>query len=121
MADLDKFAERITRGVARGTSRRSLLAWLGGAATGAAVFPVLPVSRASAQSSIAASAPCGRLDMAAGAVSARQCFRAIRKIPATGPSAIIGVIARSTASCARAAEEVSVRVRPARKCLRLLG
>lgn len=51
MADLDKFAERLTRSVARGTSRRSLLAWLGGAATGAAIFPVLPVSRASAQSS----------------------------------------------------------------------
>lgn len=46
MAGLDKFAEKLTRGLARGSSRRSLLAMLGGAVTGAAAFPVLPVSRA---------------------------------------------------------------------------
>lgn len=48
MADFDRLTEKMARGVARGTSRRSLLAWLGGAMTGAAVLPVLPVSRASA-------------------------------------------------------------------------
>lgn len=48
MASFDKLAEKMTRGVARKTSRRSLLTWLGVAITGAAVFPVLPVSRAMA-------------------------------------------------------------------------
>lgn len=46
MADWDRWTENLARGVARGTSRRSMLAWLGGAITGAAVIPVLPVSRA---------------------------------------------------------------------------
>ena len=50
MTQLDKFAELMTRKVARHTSRRSLLTLLGGAVTGAAVIPVLPVSRAAAQS-----------------------------------------------------------------------
>jgi methylamine dehydrogenase light chain len=53
MAGFDKFTERFARRLARGTSRRSYLAWLGGVMTGAAVLPVLPVSRA------AASAPAG--------------------------------------------------------------
>lgn len=48
MASFDKFAEKMTRGVARNTSRRSLLTWLGATITGAAVIPVLPVSRAMA-------------------------------------------------------------------------
>lgn len=47
MAGFDKFAERFTRQVARGTSRRSLLAWLGAGMTGTAMLPVLPVARAS--------------------------------------------------------------------------
>jgi len=46
MAGFDKFTERMTRGVARGTSRRSLLAWLGAGMTGAAILPTLPVARA---------------------------------------------------------------------------
>ena len=46
MADFDKIAEKMTRGVARMSSRRSLLSWIGASITGAAVFPVLPVSRA---------------------------------------------------------------------------
>ncbi|MGE4410913.1 MAG: methylamine dehydrogenase (amicyanin) light chain [Sphingomonadales bacterium] len=46
MAGFDKFAERLTRNLARGSSRRSLLAWIGGTVTGAAALPVLPVSRA---------------------------------------------------------------------------
>jgi methylamine dehydrogenase light chain len=46
MAGLDKFTELFARRLAQGTSRRSYLAWLGGALTGAAVLPVLPVSRA---------------------------------------------------------------------------
>jgi methylamine dehydrogenase light chain len=50
MAKWDKLTEKLARGVARGTSRRSLLAWLGGAMTGAAALPVLPVSRAYAAS-----------------------------------------------------------------------
>lgn len=50
MSHFDKIAERLTRQVARTTSRRSLLTLIGGALTGAAAFPVLPVSRAQAQS-----------------------------------------------------------------------
>jgi len=50
MSQLDKFAELLTRKVARRTSRRSLLTLIGGAITGAAIIPVLPVSRAAAQS-----------------------------------------------------------------------
>ena len=46
MTMIDKFTEKLTRGVARTTSRRSILTVIGGAITGAAVFPVLPVSRA---------------------------------------------------------------------------
>ena len=49
MSGLDKFSEKATRNVARATSRRSLLTLIGGAITGAAAFPVLPVSRAQAQ------------------------------------------------------------------------
>lgn len=48
MPGLDKFTELFARRLAQGTSRRSYLAWLGGALTGAAVLPVLPVSRAAA-------------------------------------------------------------------------
>lgn len=50
MADWDKLTEKLARGVARSSSRRSMLAWLGGAVTGAALIPVLPVSRAYASS-----------------------------------------------------------------------
>lgn len=46
MGPLDKLTEKFTRGVARSTSRRSLLTMIGGAISGAAVIPVLPVSRA---------------------------------------------------------------------------
>lgn len=46
MAGFDRFTELFARRLAQGTSRRSYLAWLGGALTGAAVLPVLPVSRA---------------------------------------------------------------------------
>lgn len=49
MSQLDKLAELLTRKVARRTSRRSLLTLIGGAITGAAIIPVLPVSRAAAQ------------------------------------------------------------------------
>lgn len=50
MSAFDKWTERLTRRVARGTSRRSTLAWLGATITGAAVFPVLPVARAASGS-----------------------------------------------------------------------
>jgi len=43
---IDKITEALTRRVAKTTSRRSLLTLIGGAITGAAAFPVLPVSRA---------------------------------------------------------------------------
>lgn len=46
MAGIDRFAEALTRTIARGTSRRSLLAKLGLGMTGAAAIPVLPVARA---------------------------------------------------------------------------
>ena len=50
MAGFDKWTERLSRGVARRTSRRSTLAWLGAAITGAATIPVLPVARAASGS-----------------------------------------------------------------------
>lgn len=50
MARFDKFAESLTRSVARRTSRRGMVTWLGKAITGAALIPVLPVSRAMAAS-----------------------------------------------------------------------
>ena len=46
MAGFDRLTEKFARGLARGTSRRSSLAWLGALATGAAVIPALPVARA---------------------------------------------------------------------------
>lgn len=46
MAELDKLTERLFRGLARRTSRRNLFTLLGGALTGAAGFPLLPVARA---------------------------------------------------------------------------
>lgn len=46
MAGFDTFAESLARRLARGTSRRSSLAWLGMLATGAAAIPALPVARA---------------------------------------------------------------------------
>ena len=49
MSNFDRFSEMATRQVARSTSRRSLLTLIGGVLTGAAIIPVLPVSRASAQ------------------------------------------------------------------------
>lgn len=45
---LDRFVERATRGLAQRTSRRSLLARVGGALVGAGTLPLLPVARASA-------------------------------------------------------------------------
>jgi hypothetical protein len=46
MAGFDKLTERFTRSIARGTSRRSLLARLGAGIAGAAAIPALPVARA---------------------------------------------------------------------------
>ena len=43
---LDKVAEKISRGIARKTSRRGLFGWLGASAVGAASLPLLPVARA---------------------------------------------------------------------------
>jgi methylamine dehydrogenase light chain len=45
----DRFAERMTRGLARATSRRSLLTRIGAVLVASPVFPLLPVSRANAQ------------------------------------------------------------------------
>lgn len=50
MPAIDKLTEKLARRLARGTSRRSSLAWLGIVATGTGLLPVLPVSRAAAQS-----------------------------------------------------------------------
>ena len=49
MSWLDGWIEGSARGVARRVSRRSFLARLGSALVGGAAFPLLPVSRASAQ------------------------------------------------------------------------
>lgn len=46
MARLDSWTERLARRMARGTSRRGTIAWLGGMLTGAAILPTLPVARA---------------------------------------------------------------------------
>lgn len=46
MPGFDKLTERFARGLAKGTSRRSSLAWLGGLITGTAALPLLPVARA---------------------------------------------------------------------------
>ncbi|TYC90484.1 methylamine dehydrogenase light chain [Novosphingobium sp. BW1] len=43
---IDSASEKLSRGLAKGTSRRSLLAKVGGAASFAPFFPVLPVARA---------------------------------------------------------------------------
>ncbi|MDA5195052.1 methylamine dehydrogenase (amicyanin) light chain [Alphaproteobacteria bacterium LMG 31809] len=48
MAELDKWTERMFRGLARRTSRRNMFTLIGGAVTGAAAIPLLPVARASA-------------------------------------------------------------------------
>jgi methylamine dehydrogenase light chain len=47
---IDRLAERGTRGLARHTSRRSLLARLGAVLVGGAAFPLLPVARAAEES-----------------------------------------------------------------------
>jgi methylamine dehydrogenase light chain len=48
MASFDGIGERIARRLARGSSRRSLLAKLGAAVVAAPFFPLLPVARAAA-------------------------------------------------------------------------
>lgn len=48
MSSFDKVNERLTRRLARNTSRRGLLARLGAFALAAPVFPLLPVARAAA-------------------------------------------------------------------------
>lgn len=62
MSGLDQVFERLTRRLARATSRRSALAVLGAAVTGAGAFPVLPVARASGT----APAPGSRPPMLSG-------------------------------------------------------
>lgn len=44
----DRFFESLARGIARHSSRRSFLAWLGTTVVGGAILPTLPVARASA-------------------------------------------------------------------------
>ncbi|HTW35313.1 MAG TPA: methylamine dehydrogenase light chain [Rhizomicrobium sp.] len=48
MSSFDRINEQLTRRLARGTSRRSLLARLSALALAAPVFPLLPVARAAA-------------------------------------------------------------------------
>lgn len=50
MSRFDDWSEQAARGVAHRASRRSILTWLGRAAVGAAVLPVLPFERAAAHS-----------------------------------------------------------------------
>ena len=63
MQGIDQLAERLSRNIARGTSRRSTLAWLGALATGAGIIPVLPVSRAAAAPHVPAA---GRPEVSSG-------------------------------------------------------
>lgn len=46
---IDKMAETISRGMARKTSRRGYLGWLGAGLVGASVWPLLPVTRVEAK------------------------------------------------------------------------
>ncbi|RME67180.1 MAG: methylamine dehydrogenase (amicyanin) light chain, partial [Alphaproteobacteria bacterium] len=55
MTRLDRLSEALTRQMARATSRRGLLATLGGVLAGGTLVPVLPVARA-------AGAPAGGYD-----------------------------------------------------------
>lgn len=57
MSDIDRLTERLSRGLAKGTSRRSSLAWLGGLMTGTAALPLLPVARAATPHGGASHAP----------------------------------------------------------------
>jgi methylamine dehydrogenase light chain len=50
---IDRFSERLTRRLACGTSRRSLLSRLGAFAVAAPLIPLLPVSRANAETATA--------------------------------------------------------------------
>ncbi len=62
---VDKLVERMSRGVARRTSRRGLFGWLGASAVGAASLPLLPVARAAGPAQPkAADVPDGGDDMA---------------------------------------------------------
>jgi methylamine dehydrogenase light chain len=54
VAQLDKLTEKLVRGLAGHTSRRSLLSVLGSLLTGAAALPLLPVARAAAANKAAA-------------------------------------------------------------------
>ena len=55
MTNLDQLAEKLVRGVASRTSRRSLFSMLGTLIAGTATLPLLPVSRAGAADSSAGS------------------------------------------------------------------
>lgn len=57
MKQIDKLTEKFARRVAQRSSRRSILAWMGGAVTGAAILPTLPVSRAAAATGNGAKSP----------------------------------------------------------------
>lgn len=57
MSLVDRLTERLVRHTARATSRRSLLSWLGATITGAALVPVLPISRAAASQAHGAGTP----------------------------------------------------------------
>lgn len=57
MKKLDRFSENVMRQMAKRTSRRGFLAQIGMATSGAAVLPLLPVSRASADAHERPSAP----------------------------------------------------------------
>jgi methylamine dehydrogenase light chain len=46
MASFDSLSEKLARGLARKSSRRGVVATLGGLITGGALFPTLPVARA---------------------------------------------------------------------------
>ena len=43
---IDKLTEKVSRGMARKTSRRGYLGWLGAGMVGASLLPLLPVARA---------------------------------------------------------------------------
>lgn len=56
---LDRLTERLSRDVARNTSRRSLIGGLGSLLAGGALLPLLPVARASSPESGQPSPPAG--------------------------------------------------------------
>jgi len=74
-SSLDRFVERLARGLARRTSRRSVLARAGAALVGGAAFPLLPVARAAGDDPRLPAPDEGKIDGPAGDPTSCQYWR----------------------------------------------